>query len=333
MTAALTGGWNESELHDWLREKLARDGAGRQAGTHDAAVLAHEAGAPVLCCDRTEEGVHFESDANPKAIGWKAAARALSDLAATAAQPRALLLALAAPKERSTEWMQAVISGVIEAATSCGAVLAGGDLTATSGPVSLVVSAHGIFAPSDSKSAPPGRDRAEPGQKVFLTGLIGGSLLGRHLAIEPRGNEGIELHAAGATAMMDVSDGLAIDAGRIALASDVVIELASLPIHADAHKRSETTGLGALHHALFDGEDHELLATMSPEAHHRLGPVLAMPIGQVLAATSERPAGVYVPSAWLASGESAGVQAADPGAAQKWTRLDPRDGRGWIHGS
>jgi len=327
-------GWGEAELHEWLRGRLAVDGAGRQAGTHDAAVLEQVSGAAVLCCDRTEEGVHFDSDANPHAIGWKATARALSDLAATAARPHAVLLSLAAPKERSNDWMRAVIEGVIDAASQQGAALIGGDLTARHGGASLVVSAHGLFDPTDAASAPPGRDRALPGQGIFLTGMIGGSLLGRHLAIEPRIAEGIELHAAGATAMMDVSDGLAIDAGRIALASNVVIELASLPIHADAHKRAAATGLGAIHHALFDGEDHELLATMTPEAHDRLGPILALPIGQVLEATPDRPAGVYIPSTWLGTepGQCKPTGNADSAVGPEWTRLDPKDGRGWSHG-
>ena len=319
--------WSEAELHQWLRAELSVDGAGRKAGTHDAAVLAREQGASVLCCDRTEEGVHFESGADPIAIGWKAAARTLSDLAATAATPRALLLSLAAPESRSLVWMQAVIRGVMNAAASQGAFLAGGDLTMTIGPVSLVVSAFGSFAPADESSPPPGRDRAKPGQKLFVTGLIGGSLLGRHLKIEPRVVEGLELHKAGATAMMDISDGLAIDASRMAIASNVILEIASLPIHRDAYKRAEETGQSPVHHALFDGEDHELLATMDSAAHDRLGPVLAMPIGQVLAATPTRPAGVYIPSAWL------GDDVAEPDSQGIWTRLDPKDARGWSYGS
>jgi thiamine-monophosphate kinase len=334
MTGESKDGWNEAQLHAWLRGRLAPDGAGRQPGTHDAALLEAHPGAPVLCCDRTEEGVHFEPTAEPRRIGWKAAARAISDLAATAATPRALLLSLGAPSQRSDAWMRAVIEGVIEAAESHGARLVGGDLTQIEGRASLVVSAHGSYEPAIANALPPGRDRAQPGQKILLTGPVGGSLLGRHLAIEPRVIEGLALHAAGATAMMDVSDGLAIDAGRIAMASDVVIELDSIPIHADAHRRSKVTDLGAIHHALYDGEDHELLATLSGEAHARLGAILALPIGRVLEASPDRPAGVYVPASWLTQSNLGGEKHGTNGAADpKWTRLDPLDGRGWIHGS
>ncbi|MFT6042115.1 MAG: thiamine-monophosphate kinase, partial [Gammaproteobacteria bacterium] len=176
-----TGGWNEAELHAWLRQTLTPDGGGRQGACHDAAVLEAGQGRPVLCCDRTEQGIHFDDSASPEQIGWKAAARALSDLAATAATPRGILLSLAAPKHHNTAWMQAVIQGAIAAADSVGAQLIGGDLTAIDRGVSLVVSAHGHLDPAAGNQAAPGRDRAEPGQLLLVTGPLGGSLLGRHL--------------------------------------------------------------------------------------------------------------------------------------------------------
>ena len=328
-----SGGWNEAQLHAWLRETLERDGGGRMGACHDAAVLEASAGRPVLCCDRTEQGIHFDESAAPHAIGWKAAARALSDLAATAATPRGILLSLAAPKLHTTPWMQAVIQGAIAAAESVGAQLVGGDLTAIERGASLVVSAHGFMDPAEGDRQAPGRDRAEPGQLLLVTGPLGGSLLGRHLAIEPRVPEGRALWRAGATAMMDISDGLAQDAGRIALASNVVIELESLPLHGDAQRRSTQTGRSAIHHALFDGEDHELLATISPHGHAALGPVLALPLGRIGPATAQRPAGVYVPAQWLPGEASGSGGDACGGTGPDWTRLDPLDERGWIHGS
>lgn len=326
-------GWNEAQLHAWLRQTLSPDGAGRLGAMHDAAVLEADLGRPVLCCDRTELGVHFDDSARPEQIGWKAAARALSDLAATAAQPRGILLSLAAPKHRTTAWMQAVIQGAISAADSVGAQLIGGDLTAIDRGVSLVVSAHGHLDPAVGDLAAPGRDRAEPGQLLLVTGPLGGSLLGRHLAIEPRVTEGQALWQAGATAMMDVSDGLALDASRIAMASNVVIELESLPLHGDAQRLATETGRPAIQHALFDGEDHELLATISPRGHAALGAILALPLGRVGPATSERPAGVYVPVSWLPGEAATPASSSSPESGPVWTRLDPLDQRGWIHGS
>ena len=261
-------GWSEDRLHRWLlREGKPRALSGSRG--HDAAVLHAFPGRVVTCVDSCVEGVHFESDADPRLVGAKSAGRALSDLAATAAVPRAVVLALRAPRERDEAWMRRVIEGVRLAARAVGADLVGGDLCAASGPASACVTALGSYSGSRSGSSsgsgrPPGRDRARAGQRVVLTGPVGGSLSGRHLAIRPRIEEGIALHAAGATAMMDVSDGLAWDLHRLARASDVAIhvELARVPVHRDARRMARTSGRTPLDHALHDGEDHELLATM-----------------------------------------------------------------------
>jgi thiamine-monophosphate kinase len=213
-----------------------------------------------VCVDQCVEGVHFERSAPADRVGRKAAARAISDLAATAARPRAVLLALDAPAGRQQAWMEEAIRGVRRMARSVGADLVGGDVCASPGPVRLSVTAIGEFA---GRSKPPGRDRARVGQHVLLTGPVGGSILGRHLRIRPRVEEGIWLFGRGATALMDVSDGLAWDAYRLARASGVAIEIhvECVPLHADARRRARSTARTALDHALHDGEDHELIAT------------------------------------------------------------------------
>src|SRR5262249_37713695 len=132
---------------------------------HDAAVLAPARGRPVLCVDQTVEGVHFRRDADPRLVGRKAAARALSDLAATAARPRAIRVARAAPPARSSKWIEAVLAGARSMAQSVGADLVGGDLSAAEGGASLSVAAYG-----DVEGRPAGRDGARPGQIVVLTG-------------------------------------------------------------------------------------------------------------------------------------------------------------------
>lgn len=252
--------WSEDRLHRWLATTMRPRGLAGSRG-HDAAVLTRNVGRDVVCVDQCVEGVHFERGARPEKIGAKAAARALSDLAATAATPRALLLALDAPRTRDEAWMKRVISAVRARGLEFGADLVGGDLCASTGPARLTVTAIGDYAGS---GRPPGRDRARAGQRVVLTGPVGGSILGRHLAIEPRIEAGIALHAAGATALMDVSDGLAFDLFRLARAAGMRIELdlASVPIHRDAARLARTTARTPLDHALHDGEDHELIATL-----------------------------------------------------------------------
>jgi thiamine-monophosphate kinase len=231
---------------------------------HDAAVLASFSGAPVICVDQTIEGVHFASGVAPARIGRKAAARAISDLAATAARPRAVLLALSVPRDRDEAWIRDVIRGARAVARELGADLVGGDLSTAPGVAHIAATALGEYA---GRGTPPGRDRARIGQAVILTGAVGGSALGRHLAIEPRVELGRWLHRSGASAMMDVSDGLAWDLHRLARASNVRIdlELARVPVHADARRAARRSGRTPLWHALHDGEDHELVATLDPD--------------------------------------------------------------------
>jgi len=219
--------------------------------------------------DQCVEGVHFKRSASAAAVGWKAAARAISDLAATAVRPRAVLLALQAPADRPQVWLQAAIGGVRRMARSVGADLVGGDLCAAPGPASMAVTAIGAF---EHDGAPPGRDRARTGQRLLVTGALGGSLLGRHLRIRPRVDEGIWLFGRGAHALMDVSDGLAWDAFRLARASRVAIEIdvALVPVHADARRAAKRTRRSTLDHALHDGEDHELIAAVPAAALPRI---------------------------------------------------------------
>jgi thiamine-monophosphate kinase len=100
------------------------------------------------------------------------------------------------------------------------------------------------------------------GNDIYVTGPLGGSILGRHISFEPRVALGRKL-ASVATAMIDLSDGLSRDLGHICRASGVgaIIESSLVPIHADAVELSRRDGVSALEHALNDGEDYELLLT------------------------------------------------------------------------
>lgn len=253
--------WREDRIHHWLAAQTAPRGLSGSRG-HDAAVLFPLRGRPVMCVDQTIEGVHFESGADPVRVGRKAAARAISDLAATAARPRAVFVALSVPRVRSEAWIRALLDGVRARARAHGADLCGGDLALARGPAHVAVTALGEYV---GRGRPPGRDRARRGELVVVTGAVGGSLRGRHLDFTPRVQLGKRLHRSGVRAMMDVSDGLAWDLHRMARASDVRIDvdLARVPVHRDARARARSSGRTALWHALHDGEDHELVATMS----------------------------------------------------------------------
>lgn len=296
--------WSEDRLHRWLQGRsVPRVLKGRSG--HDAAVLAPVKGRSVMCADQCVEGVHFETTARGRDVGRKAVNRALSDLAATGAEPRSVLLTIAASQQRPAAWLKAVIEGASAAAEAVGASLVGGDLSSCPAGAVIAAFAHGELP---GKSRPVGRDRARAGQRVVLTGPVGGSRLGRHLRFLPRIEAGKDLVACGASAMMDVSDGLAWDLHRLARHSAVRIELEFVPIHRDARRQSQRSGRSALDHGLHDGEDHELIACLAPGKC----PEFAIPIGRVV------------------SGEGLWLTPAVSGQA-RGRRWKPSDG-GWKHG-
>ena len=224
-----------------LLAELERRGLA-QAIEHDAARI----GDMVVTQDALVEGVHFRLDwISWRDLGWRAAAVNLSDLAASGAEPEGLIVTLAAPGEARLEDVLELYEGIVET----GVPVLGGDTT--SAP-QLVLS---VTAVGRSERV-PGRDGAGPGDLVVVTGPLGGAgaAFRRGSFIRPplRLDEGREL-AAGAHAMLDISDGLAVDAGHLARRSGcrVVIELERVQL-ADG---AELDDLGF-------GEDYELLAAV-----------------------------------------------------------------------
>jgi len=250
--------WSEDSLHRWLQRRPRAPGTVGAPG-HDGAVLRAASERPVLCCDQTIEGVHYRAPGAGRRVGHKAAARVLSDLAACAATPRGLLLAVSAPATTDERWLRALIEGADGLGRAVGAPVVGGDLACRAGVVQVSVTGFGVV-PAGEK--PVSRARARAGQAVLLTGPVGGSGLGRHLRIEPRVDAGRWLARRGATALMDVSDGLAWDLYRLGRSAGVAVELDEVPLHKDARRAARASGKSALWHGLHDGEDHELIATV-----------------------------------------------------------------------
>ncbi len=303
--------WDELSLQRWILRTLAPRGLAPEVG-NDAVVLARALRRPVVCVDQLVEGVHFERGTPWKSAGRKACARALSDLAASAARPRAVLAAVRAPRSASEQKLRALLSGIDACAREHGAALLGGDLCCASGALGVAVTAVGeLDAPRRVSRA-----SARPGDRIVATGAFGGSRLGRHLRITPRIDEGIWLARLGARAMLDVSDGLGLDLGRMARASRVAIDIERVPLHRDARSAARRDGRSALEHALSDGEDHELVAALAPRALARvLREAPRRCPGLEVIGTVRRGAGVRAPVA-----EGARILAA-------W---DER--RGWVHG-
>jgi len=239
---------NEKEFLMWLFERfgLSAEGPG-----DDCALLE---GGLCVTTDSIVEGKEFESGTGGFWVGYKAAAVSFSDLAAMGASAEALLCAAVLSPQYRLEAAE-LVRGLNAACSLVGARLVGGDYATTSGPTVLVTTAIG------HARHPVTRSGARVGMVVGVTGALGGSILGKHLRFRPRVQEGMVLARLGAAAMLDISDGLLLDASRIAGASGVGIVLYAerIPISAAARTLAAKTGRTPLHHALSDGEDFELL--------------------------------------------------------------------------
>ncbi|HYZ77033.1 MAG TPA: thiamine-phosphate kinase [Gaiellaceae bacterium] len=220
---------------------------------NDAAELA---GGLVVTQDALVEDVHFRLDwISWRDLGWRAAAVNLSDLAASGAAPDALVVSLALPPQRTVEDVLELYEGIAETQVP----VVGGD-TSRAERVTLSVTAIG------RSPRVPGRGGARPGNRLVVTGPLGaaGAAFREQRYVRPplRLEEGREL-AAHATAMLDVSDGLAVDAAHIAARSRcrLVVDLDRVPLAPEA--RLEDLGFG---------EDYELLAAVpEPGRFHEIG--------------------------------------------------------------
>lgn len=240
----------------------------------DAAVLRVRTGHVVVSTDLMVEGRHFRRDwAAAADIGHRAAAQNLSDLNAMGGRATSLTIGLAAPADLPAQWALDFARGFAEEAALVGASVVGGDLTAAS-EVVIAVTVLGACT-----SAPVLRSGAEPGDVVALCGRQGWAagglaVLGRgfrsprvlveaYRRPEPPYAAGPAAAAAGATAMIDVSDGLVADAGHLAEESGVAIDLRSAAFEVPEPLHAVAAALGAdpLRFVLGGGDDHSLLAT------------------------------------------------------------------------
>jgi len=264
---------NELGLVEWIVRSASRARNVRVGPGDDAAVIACDARRDlVFTIDEVVEGTHFRltgAGLGPRAtgrdVGVKALLAAASDLAAMGADPLAAVAAAALPKGaaclpsgKAARLGRTICLGLRDAARRIGCPLVGGNVTGTSGPVTVTVACIG--------RVPRGRaflrKGARPGDALFVTGQLGGSALGRHLRPCPRLAEAKRLRELGGVrAMMDVSDGLALDLSRLARASGVgaVLDLDAVPVSAAARRLARSTGRSPQEHALGDGEDYELL--------------------------------------------------------------------------
>jgi len=261
-------------------------------------------GSAVISTDMYVEGVHFRTEwSDAGDIGRKVVAAAVADIEAMGAVPVTLLVALGIPRNTSEAWYEAFTDGVRQECVRANVALVGGDLSmAPQVVVTVTVVGQTGAVPAVT------RDGAQPGQLVAMTGRLGWAAAG--LAALGRGfrspkavvdahrfplvpyGAGRDAALAGATAMIDVSDGLLADLGHIADASGVVIDIASskLDIGEPVVAVAQALGVDPLDYVLGGGEDHALVATFA------LGdvPVGWVVIGQVFEPSHGLDAGVLV---------------------------------------
>jgi thiamine-monophosphate kinase len=257
---------NEFELISRLTRSLPSNASVVVGAGDDCAVL--DVGLPdrllLFKTDAVVEGIHFTPGAAPEKIGHKALGRCLSDIAAMAGTPTAALVTIGLPRSFDPALVEAVYAGMNELARRHGVAIVGGETTTNPGGMLISVALLGFVQRGKGIL----RSGAEAGDAIFVTGELGGSLVGKHLDFEPRLAEARWLAQNFAVhAMIDVSDGLAGDLRHILAASRVGAELhsASIPISREARRAAKATSSAkpALVAALTDGEDFELLFTVA----------------------------------------------------------------------
>jgi thiamine-monophosphate kinase len=287
----------------WLRTQTPADPRVLVGPGDDAAVLARPAGPVLVTVDLLMDGTDFVlSECGPRAAGRKAMAVNLSDIAAMAGVPTAAVVSVALPRPEETpppnplpprgrglgggvlpsfpsprggggrgagSLPHDLYLGLRDVADAFGVAVVGGDTNSWAGRLVISVTVLG----EATARGPVLRSGARPGDWVMVTGPLGGSIRGHHLTFTPRVREALRLHeAAELHAMADISDGLAADLNHILDESrcGAVLAAEAIPIAPAAVELSRETGRTPLDHALGDGEDFELVFTVSPADGERL---------------------------------------------------------------
>jgi thiamine-monophosphate kinase len=275
----------------------------------DAAVVEPERNRlEVLTVDAIIDGVHFDRRFTPPdAIGHRALAVNLSDLAAMGASPRLALLSFALPADLPCDDFDGIVSGIAALAGDHGVTVAGGNLTRTPGPLAIDITAIGTV----KRRGVLTRAGARPGDFVYVSGTIGAaaaglqmltgpdtapaaSCVGRYLRPSPRVKTGRLLgRNRAASSCVDLSDGLGDGIARLAESSGVGITIdgATVPVEPDARRWFESQGQEPLTAAIAGGDDYELLFTVRPRLRGRLKAALlhgGVPLTRIGVCTADR---------------------------------------------
>ncbi|MCF6150285.1 MAG: thiamine-monophosphate kinase [Candidatus Kuenenia sp.] len=216
----------------------------------------------LITTDMLVDGTHFNLKKHDAAdVGRKAIACSISDIASMGCKPSVAVISVCFPQGTKNNFAKRLYAGIWEIADKYAIDIVGGDIISGKGPFCINVTMLG----KNEGLRPIYRSGAKAGDKILVTGKLGGSLLDKHMFFEPRLNEGLKLNKNFTVhAMIDISDGLTADLNHILEESGVgaILFEDKIPVSDDALKMSKKTGNTALHHAFSDGEDYELLAVL-----------------------------------------------------------------------
>lgn len=263
--AASVAAWGERRLIAHIRRWLGEVSPAAPFGIgDDCAVIPSTRRHQLVTTDPVIHGRHFDDRARAREVGAKLLKRNLSDIAAMGGRPVAAVVALALAPETSIAWLRGFHLGLAAAARMYRVRIVGGDVTqAPAGFFGAFLTLHG-----ESGARLVTRRGARHGDHIYVTGRLGGSLLGGQFRFVPRLAEGAWLAGRReVVAMMDVSDGIANDLDALTTPGLVpVLRESQVPVSAAARRMARLTGRSPLAHALGDGEDYELLVVVRARA-------------------------------------------------------------------
>ncbi len=250
--------------------KWTRSGQKGLIGIGDDSAVLPAGGNNLICftTDTVVENVHFTSQTPARKVGWKAMAVNISDIAAMGGEPKYAVMSLTIPKRITFSYLKELYRGILGCGRRFNVALVGGD-TVKGREFSVTLSLIGFVKKRELML----RSGARVEDDIFVTGSLGGSILGKHLTFIPRIPESRFLASRfRPSAMIDVSDGLIQDLEHILEESHAGAEiwLDKIPVSTEARRKSKGLREAALASACRDGEDFELLFTISPRLSKKL---------------------------------------------------------------